>query len=74
MRHFFAASLIGLGGVALAFGFTVFVLTFAVHQVDPAQGLHERMSTGIGSFVIGIVLVGAGVLLGGYARRRQRAT
>ena len=74
MRHFFAATLVGLGGVALAFGFVIFVLTFAVNRVDPTQGLHGRLITGGGSFVIGIVLVGLGVLLGGFAGRRQRAT
>lgn len=74
MRHFFAATLMGLGGVCLAFGFTVFVLTFAVNRVDPTQGLHGRIFTGVGALVIGIVLFGVGILLGGYAGRRRPST
>lgn len=72
MRSLFAATLAGLGGVSLAFGFVVWVLTLAVSRVDPNQGLQGRIETGLAATVLGVLLLGGGVLLGGYARRRQR--
>jgi H+/gluconate symporter-like permease len=63
MRSLFAATFVGLGGVALAFGVVVFILTFAVSRVDPSQGLHGRLDTAIVSTVLGLVVIGAGVLL-----------
>jgi hypothetical protein len=74
MRSLFAATLAGLGGVSLAFSFAVWVLTLAVSRVDPNQGLHGRIETGLVSTIVGVVLMGAGVLLGGYARRGQRTS
>ena len=74
MRSLFAATLIGLGGVSLAFGFVVWILTFAVNRVDSTQGLHGRIETGLISTLLGVVLLGVGVLLGGYARRGQRTS
>jgi len=68
----FAATLAGLGGVSLAFGFTVWVLTLAVSRADPSQGLHGRIMTALISTIVGVVLMGGGVLLGGYARRGRR--
>jgi hypothetical protein len=74
MRSLLAATFVGLGGVALAFSVAVFILTFAVSRVDPGQGLHGRIETGLVSTVLGVVLMGSGVLLGGYARRSQRTS
>ena len=72
MRSLFAATLAGLGGVSLAFGVVIFILTLAVSRADPSQGLHGRVETGLISTILGVVLMGAGVLLGGYAKRGQR--
>lgn len=74
MRSLFAATLASLGGVSLAFSVTVFILTLAVNRVNPTQGLHGRIETGLVSLILGVVLMGAGVLLGGYARRGQRTS
>jgi uncharacterized membrane protein YidH (DUF202 family) len=74
MRSLLAATLVGLGGVSLAFGVVVFILTFAVSRVDPTQGLQGRLETGLLSTVLGVVLMGVGVLLGGYARRGQQSS
>jgi len=63
MRSLLAATFVGLGGVSLAFGAVVFILTFAVSRVDPSQGLHGRIETGLLSVVLGVVVMGAGVLL-----------
>ena len=72
MRSLFAATLAGLGGVSLAFAVVVWILTFAVSRVDPNQGLQGRIETGLISTILGVVLLGGGVLLGGYTRRGQR--
>jgi len=72
MRSMFAATLAGLGGVSLAFAITVWILTLAVNRVDPNQGLHGRIETGLISTILGVVLMGAAVLLGAFGKRGQK--
>ena len=63
MRSLFAATFVSLGGVSIAFGVVVFILTFAVSRVNPSQGLHGRIETGLVSLVLGVLGLGSGVLL-----------
>ena len=53
----------GLGGVCVAFGAVIFILTLAVKHYQPAQGLEGRVEAGLVSLALGIVLLGAGVLM-----------
>lgn len=63
MRSLLTATLAGLGGVSLAFGIAVWILTLAVSRADPTQGLHGRVETGLVSTLVGVVLLGGGLLL-----------
>jgi hypothetical protein len=65
MRSLFAGTSISLGAVCLSFSAVVFILTFAVRQVDPSQGLGGRIDVALVSLVLGVVLLGIGVLLRG---------
>jgi hypothetical protein len=65
MRSYLAGTSISLGAVSLSFSAVIFILTFAVHQVDPSQGLRGRIEVAMLSLVLGAVLLGIGVLLRG---------
>jgi hypothetical protein len=69
MRHLLYTTLVSLGTVSLSFSIVVFILTLAVRSVDPGQGLGGRIGVGLGSLVLGVVLLGVGYLLGGLRRR-----
>lgn len=69
MRHLLYTTALSLGVVSLSFSAVVFILTLAVRSVDPGQGLAGRIGVGLVSLVIGVILVGAGYLLGGLRRR-----
>ena len=71
MRSMLAGTSISLGAVCLSFSAVVFILTFAVHQVDPGQGLSGRVEVGLLSLAIGVVLMGVGALSGGFGRRSR---
>ena len=58
-----------LGGICVAFSAVVFVLTLAVSRIDSSQGLSGRIEVGLGSLVLGVILLGMGVLLGRFGRR-----
>ena len=65
MRSMLAGTSLSLGAVCLSFSAVVFILTLAVRQVDPSQGLGGRIEVGLLSLVLGVVLAGIGVLLRG---------
>jgi tetrahydromethanopterin S-methyltransferase subunit E len=71
MRSSFAATSISLGAVSLSFSAVVFILAFAGHMVDPSLELGRRIEAGLVSLVLGVVLLGVGVLAGGYGRRSR---
>lgn len=71
MRSSLAGTLIGLGAVSLSFSAVVFILTIAVRQVDPRQGLGGRIEVALISLALGVVLMGVGALLGGFGRRSR---
>lgn len=63
MRSFFGGTFIGLGGVCVAFGAVIVILTLAVKHYEPGQGLEGRVETALVSLALGATLLGAGVLL-----------
>ena len=69
MRSFFGGTFIGLGGVCVAFGTVIFILTLAVRHYQPGQGLEGRIETGLVSLALGVALLGLGFLISG--RRRS---
>lgn len=69
MRSSLAATSISLGAVSLSFSTVVFILTFALRQIDPSVGLGRRIEVGLVSIVLGVVLLGIGVLLRGFGRQ-----
>ena len=69
MRSFFGGTFISLGGVCVAFGAVIFILTLAVKHLQPGQGLEGRVEAGLVSLALGVVLLGVGFLVGG--RRRS---
>jgi hypothetical protein len=63
MRSFFGGTFMSLGGVCVAFGTVVFILTLAVKRYNPGQGLEGRVEVGLAALVLGAILLGAGVFL-----------
>jgi hypothetical protein len=63
MRSLISATSISLGAISVGFSVVVFILMFAVSQVDPGEGLRGRIETGLVSLALGVALLGIGVLL-----------
>jgi ABC-type transport system involved in multi-copper enzyme maturation permease subunit len=63
MRSSFAAALMGIGGIFIAFGSVVFVLAIFASRSDPEHKLATMSALAVSSLVAGAVLFGLGFLL-----------
>ncbi|MDQ6691034.1 MAG: hypothetical protein M3Z18_11045 [Gemmatimonadota bacterium] len=69
MRSSFAAAMMGIGGIFLAFGVVVFAIELFARRSDVGHQLATMSSVGVLSLVAGAVLFGLGVLLNRVGRR-----
>ena len=68
MRNQLGATLMGLGGIAAAFAFVIFVEMFFVDRAAVHEQAATMTSTGGMAAIVGVVLLGLGYLL---SRRRN---
>ena len=75
MRSGLSAGLMGVGGIFLAFGFTVMVIGIFTRTSAWRGEMHALTTVGMGSLIIGAVMFVLGWLLSRGARRSdERAT
>ena len=74
MRAGIAATLMGIGGVFLAFGTVVVVLALFARNGDTRLQLPAMGTVATGSLVIGAVMFAAGFLLGRIGRNSSPST
>ena len=63
-----AAALLGIGGIFVAFGLTVFIITWLA-KVNSHPGLAEMVRAGAVSMIGGAILMALGFLAGRMGRR-----
>jgi uncharacterized membrane protein (UPF0136 family) len=75
MRSGFAAGLMGIGGILLAFGAVIVVLSFFARQGgDTRLELPAMTMAAVAALVVGAVFFGAGYLLGRMGRNSDQST
>lgn len=70
MRSYFAATLMGIGGILLSFAGVVFVLEIFASRSDSGHRLAGMTALGVGCAATGGVLLAAGALLDRVGRAR----
>lgn len=73
MRSGLAATLMGIGGILLSFGAVIVVLALFARTGDTRGQLPAMTTAAVASLVIGVVLFGAGYLLGRVGRDSERS-
>ena len=68
MRSSFAAAMMGIGGIFIAFATVVFVLTILASRSDPEHKVATMSALALASLVAGAVLFGLGFLLNRFGR------
>jgi hypothetical protein len=69
MRSSFAAAMMGIGGISVAFATVVFVIEIFASRSDPLHKVPTMTALAVGCLMGGAILFGLGFLLNRFGRR-----